>query len=185
MSDFFKIREKSGALTLYYVVPYVGHLRQKYRGSFPLNVVRDLETWLLCGRTVKALSSWTSSDLIQLHSRDSHFWSCDILTVSSTQMYFFFLNLLKHTGLFLGVLSDNICWVFMVSWTAGGKENRSWEINLDYGDSLTYCWLHRPALCIALCIPSKVLSTEEFVINRHWSNRLLFQIDNWLISNNL
>lgn len=131
----------------------VGHLRQKYQWA-------SLWTWqepwnlLLCRWVVKALTSWTSFCLIKHHSRDTNLWSCDILTFSSAPVYFlsyFFNFLLKPTGLFLGMLSDNICWVFMVPLTAGGKENKSWEINLDYRGPLTYCLLHRPAL-----IPNKM-----------------------------
>ena len=46
--SFEKLEGKNGALTRCCVVSHVGHLRQKHQGSFPMNVVRDLEMWLLC-----------------------------------------------------------------------------------------------------------------------------------------
>ena len=72
----------------------------------------------------------------------------------------------------------------MVPWTAGGKENKAEKSILITEAPSPTAGSTDQLSCVALCIPSKVVC-REFVINRHRSNKLLSQLDSWLIANSL
>lgn len=125
---------KNGALLHIIVLPHV-------LGILGGNVIDSLwKFFFFKGPWNQLLCRWRKSWILELTSCLFYItldtavsWHCDFLTFPSTWIYvlFFFNFLLKRTGLFSGMLSDNICWVFLVPLTAGGKENKSWKINLD------------------------------------------------------